>query len=36
VESTVYTQPANWLYGEGVGVKFGNPIESEIVFDIVP
>jgi hypothetical protein len=34
VESTAYTQPANWLYGEGVGVKFGNPIESEILFDL--
>ena len=36
MESTCYTQPANWLYGEGVGVKAGNPVESEIMFDIVP
>jgi hypothetical protein len=34
VESTVYTQPPNWPYAEGVGVKFGTPIESEIGFDL--
>ncbi|NOZ21771.1 MAG: hypothetical protein GXP25_11885 [Planctomycetes bacterium] len=36
IATTVFTQPPNWLYAEGVGVPNGDPIESEIVFDVKP
>ncbi|MEW6355493.1 MAG: hypothetical protein AB1696_04145 [Planctomycetota bacterium] len=36
MSTTVYTQPPNWPYAEGVGVPHGSPIESEIVFDVKP
>ncbi len=34
IATSVFSQPGNWAFAEGIGVKFGNPIESEIVFDL--
>jgi len=36
IETTAYSQPGNWAYAEGVGVKFGEPIETDVVFEANP
>ena len=36
ISSTTYTQPSGWLYGEGVGIPEGKPIEIRIWFDVTP
>jgi len=34
ISVTTYTQPSGWLYGEGVGIPEGKPIEIKIWFDV--
>ena len=32
IHAPTYTQPANWLYAEGIGVPAGEEVEADIRF----
>lgn len=35
IENLTYSQPPNWTYAEGIGIKFGEPIEGSVLFELI-